>query len=68
MSPFAEQMQRDSIMGFVDRFANDPFFDGKKLRMTAAQAFDFPDPEGCSGKSRTWMPLGQHSLNWYPTS
>ena len=52
MSPFAEQMQRDSIMGFVDRFANDPFFDGKKLRMTAAQAFDFPDPEGLFRKEQ----------------
>ena len=39
-------------MAFVDRFAQDPFFDPKKLRMTAAKSFGFPDPEGLFKKEQ----------------
>jgi len=52
MSPFAEQMQRDSVMAFIDRFSNDPLFDAKKLRMMAAKSFGLPDPEGLFKKEQ----------------
>ena len=46
LTPFAAEMERDSTLAFTDRYANDPFFDGKKLRRLAAKAFNFPDVEG----------------------
>lgn len=46
MTPFAEELDAQKTMAFVDRYLNDPMVDRKSLVLMAAKASNLPDPDG----------------------